>query len=211
MKLRVAALSLLVLIAACGTHSDDAQPPHEDWVVESHVVFLEADGKTARAVPKEPMRLWMPYVVGDIYGSPNAGEILPVELRPDLRFTLNLNLGYARLARALVPTEFSQKWMAIEPATARIARVSPFVLPAEGIEPLGLCEWLDPDTGNRLLLIYVDRPARIRGEIVYEGRNLRFDITATEAGYLWIEQPQGSGQYHSVPRPAHLTLAVMQN
>jgi hypothetical protein len=61
------------------------------------------------------------------------------------------------------------------------------------------------------MLIYVDRPARIRGEIVYEGRDLRFDMTATEAGYLWIEQPQGSGEYRAVPRPARLLLAVMPN
>jgi hypothetical protein len=153
----------------------------------------------------------MPYVVGDIYGSPNAGELLPVTLRPDLSFKLNLNLGHRKLDRALVPTELSQKWMAIEPAAARIARLSPFVLPAEGIAPLGICEWLDADTGKRLMLIYVDRPARIRGEIVYEGRNLRFDMTAAEAGYLWIEQPQGSGEYRAVPRPAHLLLAVMPN
>ena len=211
MRLCVTALSLLVLVSACGKRSDDAEPPHLDWVIESHVAFMEADGKTPRSVPDEPLRLWMPYVVGDLYGSPNAGEILPVTLRPDLSFTLNLNLGHRKLDRALVPTELSQKWMAIEPAAARIARLSPFVLPAEGIAPLGICEWLDADTGKRLMLIYVDRPARIRGEIVYEGRNLRFDMTATEAGYLWIEQPQGSGEYHAVPRPARLLLAVMPN
>jgi hypothetical protein len=45
------------------------------------------------------------------------------------------------------------------------------------------------------MLVYLDRPARIRGEIVHGGRNLRFDIEAKEAGYLWIQQPEGSGEY----------------
>ena len=211
MKLRLAASSLLVLLSACGSRSEDAEPPHADWVIDSHVAFLEADGKTRRPVPTERLRLWMPYVVGDIYGSPNEGELRPVDLRPDMGFKLNLNLRHVRLDDALVPTKFSQKWMSIEPAAARVARLSPFVLPADGIVPLGLCEWLDADTGARLMLIYVDRPARIRGEIVHDGRNLRFDMSATEAGYLWIEQPQGSGEYHAVPRPAHLLLAVMPN
>ena len=200
-----------VLLTACAPKSDDADPPHEDWVIESRVTFPEKDGRSAHPAPAEPLRLWVPYVVGDIYGSPNAGEITPTTLRPDLTFTMNLNLGYARLARALVPTEFSQKWMNIEPEAARVARVSPFVLPVDGIAPVGMSEWLDEESGSRLLLIYVDRPARIRGEIVHEGRSLRFDITATEAGYLWVRQPENSGEYTVVPRPKHLVLAVLPN
>jgi hypothetical protein len=198
---RVLVLGLTVLLAACAKQSDDAVPPHEDWIVESQVTF--------QAAPKERLRLWVPYVVGDIYGSPNAGEISPVTLRPDHSFTLNLNLGYNKLARALVPTEFSQKWMLIEPKQARVARVLPFVLPVDGIAPLGTSEWLDADTNTRLLLVYVDRPARIRGEVVYEGRSLRFDIDAKEAGYLWVRQPEKSGDYTVVSRPRHLVLSVM--
>jgi hypothetical protein len=200
-----------LLLAACAPPSEDADPPHEDWVIESQVIFPEKDGRSARPPASERLRLWVPYVVGDIYGSPNAGEIAPTSLRANLTFTMNLNLGYARLARALVPTEFSRKWMTIEPRDARVARVSPFVLPVDGIAPLGTSEWLDTDTGSRLLLIYVDRPARIRGEIVHDGRSLRFDITASEAGYLWVRQPEDSGDYTVVPRPRHLVLAVMPN
>jgi len=210
--LGLATLALAVtLLAACAPTSEDADPPHENWIVESQVIFPEKDGRSARPDPKEPLRLWVPYVVGDIYGSPNAGEISPVSLRANLTFTMNLNLGYARLERALVPTAFSQKWLSIEPKSARVARVSPFVLPVEGIVPVGTSEWLDTETGSRLLLIYVDRAARIRGEVVFEGRNLRFDIAAPEAGYYWVRQPEDSGVYTVVPQPKHLVLAVMPN
>jgi hypothetical protein len=150
-------------------------------------------------------------VVGDLYGAPNAGELAPVSLKPDLSFTLDLNKSHEKLALALVPTEFSQKWMSIEPAAARVARLSPFVLPVDGIVPVGLCEWLDVDTRDKLMLVYVDRPARIRGEIVYEGRNLRFDIEARQAGYVWIRQPEGSGEYRMAPWPGRVLLAVMPN
>ena len=124
---------------------------------------------------------------------------------------LDLNKSRQKLGKVLVPTNFSQKWMSIEPAAARVARISPFVLPADGIAPVGVCEWLDSDTGDKLMLVYVDRPARIRGEIVYEGRNLRFDIESKEAGYLWIRQPDGSGEYRVAPWPGHVLLAVMPN
>lgn len=202
-------LPLLSCLLSCAKPSEDVEPPNEDWVIRSHVAFLEADGKTPRPTPREPLRLWMPYVVGDIYGSPNAGELVPVELAPDLSFTLNLNLGHLRLGKALVPTAFSQKWMTIEPAAARVARLSPWVLPKDGIAPLGVCEWLDADTGEKLMLLYVDRPARVRGEIVYEGRSLQFDIDAKQAGFQWIHQPRESGVFKPVPRPARLVLGVM--
>jgi len=167
--------------------------------------------KTPRATPKEDLRLWVPYVVGDLYGAPNAGELAPVTLKPDMSFSLDLNKSHEKLALALVPTEFSQKWMKIEPASARIARLSPFVMPGDGIVPVGTCEWLDVDTHDKLMLVYLDRPARIRGEIVYEGRSLRFDIESKEAGYIWIRQPEGSGEYRLAPWPGRVILAVMPN
>ena len=80
------------------------------------------------------------------------------------------------------------------------------MLPTDDIVPVGVSEWLDADTGIKLMLVYLDRPARIRGEIVHEGRNLRFDIEATEAGYLWIQQPEGSGVYRKATWPGESSL-----
>jgi hypothetical protein len=212
MYLRFAlSLCLTASLCACGAREEAAPPQRMDLVIQSHLAFLEADGKTPRAAPKESLRLWMPYVVGDIYGAPNAGELAPVTLGPDMSFTVNLNDSLPLVSKALIPTAFSQNWMAIEPAAARIARLSPFVLPAEGIAPVGMSEWLDADTGAKLMLIYLDRPARVRGDIVYEGRSLRFDVDAPEAGYLWISNPDGGGIFRTVPRPARVVLGVMPN
>lgn len=205
------AIVALLCLSACSAPESPVAPVREDWVLESHVAFLEADGKTPRDVPTESLRFWVPYVVGDIYGAPNAGELAPVTFKPDMSFVLDLNKSHENLAKALIPTEFSQKWMIIEPAAARIARLSPFVLPVDGIVPVGVAEWLDADTGTKLMLVYLDRPARLRGEIVHEGRNLRFDIEAKEAGYLWIQQPVGSGVYRKATWPGRVILAVMPN
>ena len=60
-----------------------------------------------------------------------------------------------------------------------------------------------------------DLPTRKPGlwemKMVYEGRNLRFDIDSKEAGYLWIRQPDGSGEYRVAPWPGRVLLAVMPN
>jgi hypothetical protein len=210
MNVRIAAVAMLCL-SACSAPEEPAAPVREDWVLKSHVAFLAEDGKTPREAPAERLRLWVPYVVGDLYGAPNAGELAPVTFNPDLSFVLDLNRSHENLAKVLIPTEFSQKWMIIEPATARIARLSPFVLPTDGIVPVGVAEWLDADTGTKLMLVYLDRPARLRGEIVHEGLNLQFDITATEAGYLWIQQPEGSGVFRKATWPGRVVLAVMPN
>jgi hypothetical protein len=211
MNPRLAAIFALSFLSACAAPEDPPAPAREDWVIESHVAFLESDGKTPRAAPGMSLRLWVPYVVGDIYGAPNAGELAPVTFKPDLSFVLDLNRSHENLAKALIPTQFSQKWMIIEPAAARIARLSPFVLPADGIAPVGVAEWLDADNGTKLMLVYLDRPARLRGEIVHQGLNLRFDIEAKEAGYLWIQQPEGSGVYTKAAWPGRVVLAVMPN
>jgi hypothetical protein len=211
MKSRLAAVAVLLSLSACSGKEEPAAPVREDWVLKTHVEFLEADGKTPRTTPTESLRLWVPYVVGDLYGAPNAGELAPVTFNKDLSFVLDLNKSHENLAKALIPTEFTQKWMIIEPASARIARLSPFVLPTDGIVPVGMCEWLDADTGAKLMLVYLDRPSRIRGEVVYEGRSLRFDIEAKEAGYMWIEQPEKSGVFRKAAWPGRVVLAVMPN
>ncbi len=204
-------LPVVLMLAACGKSEPPPQPENVDLILSSEVVFVAADGKTPRDAPKLPMRLWAPYIVGDLYGSPNGGEITPVVLNSDRTFTLNLNESGALLEKALVPTQFSQQWMTIEPANARVARLLPFVMPVDGITPLGTAEWLDPATGSRWMLLYLDRPARIVGDIVYEGRKLQFDIAAAQAGYVWVQQPEpaGSGAFTAAPRPAKLVLAVM--
>ena len=66
---------LLATLSGCGRGEPPPAPPRADWVLESRVAFFEADGKTPREAPKENLRLWVPYVVGDLYGAPNAGEV----------------------------------------------------------------------------------------------------------------------------------------
>lgn len=209
MKRALFAGLLITALASCGKRP--AEPPSEPTLVfDSHVEFVAEDGKTPRTPPRQALRIWAPMLVGDLYGSPNEGEPVPITLKSDLTFRLDLNGAASTIEKGLVPTRFSQKWMAIEPADARVARLIPYVLDADGIAPAGTAEWLDRASGARLMLIYVDRPARIRGDIVYDERRLQFEIDAAQAGFLWVRQPEGNGTYRATapPIPENLVLAV---
>ena len=52
----VTGLTLLALLSGCGSHEVGA-PPRNDWFIRSHVAFVQADGKTPRPAPKEPLRI----------------------------------------------------------------------------------------------------------------------------------------------------------
>ncbi len=97
-------LTSLALLAGCGTREEVAGAgARPTGYSKSRVVFVEADGKTDAAAPKEDLRLWVPYVVGDLYGEPNEGELAPVALKPDLSFSLDLNKSHEKLMAGAGP------------------------------------------------------------------------------------------------------------
>jgi hypothetical protein len=195
----VRALLVLVLAALSACHPSAPPPPHADWIIHSRLVFLSADSKTERApLDRGRFRLFFPYIAGDIYGSATTGDFINPTLEPDYHFTIDLNRSHQALLASLEPTDFSVSYLHIEPADARVARLAPMVLQADGIDPVGRTEWVDGDTGRTVMLLYFDRPARIAGG--------KFAIRAPAAGYIWVGRD--GDVYTAVPTPARLLLAV---
>jgi hypothetical protein len=194
----VRALLVLVLAALSACHPSPP-PPHADWIIHSQLVFLSADLKTERTpLDRAGFRLFFPYIAGDIYGSPTTGDFINPALEPDYHFTIDLNRSHQALLASLQPTDFSVAYLHIEPADARVARLAPVVLQADGIDPVGRTEWVDGDTRRTVMLLYFDRPARISGG--------KFAIRAAAAGYVWVGLD--GDVYTVVPTPARLLLAV---
>lgn len=203
-----------LLLAACGG-SDRERAHRPDWVIHSRVVFVTADLRSERPpAPLGTFRLWCPYIIGDLYGAPSTGDFLRTTLHPDYTFEIDLNPSHDDLLRSLEPTEFSLAYLKIEPAEARIARLAPAVLQLEGIEALGATDFIDAASRERVLLIYMDRAARITGETVARGKHVRYDVRADAAGYFWIgrqlrHEPAGDTiNYVAVKSPEHVLLAV---
>lgn len=190
---------------------DEPQPQHADWVIRSKLVFLSEDLLTERApLPPAQFRLFFPYIAGDIYGSPTTGDFINPSLQADYRFEIDLNHSHKALLASLEPTELSLSYLHIEPAQARVARLAPMVLEADGIEPVGRTNWVDGDSRRTLLLLYFDRPAILSGRTPGGGKPLRYSIHAAAAGYVWVGLQPGADEnvYTVTPAPARLLLGV---
>jgi hypothetical protein len=201
------------VLASSGCHPGDHAAEHRaDWVIHSRLVFTAADLRTPRpAAPLASFRLSIPYVIGDLYGAPSTADFVQAEVAPDYSFVMDLNRGHASLLRSLEPTEFSLSYLHIAPKEARIARLAPAVLQADGIDPIGTAQWVDPASAWPLLLVYVDRPARITGQTLARGVPVRYDVRVEAAGYVWIamrSEPGGGLDYEAVAPPQEVRLAV---
>lgn len=195
----------LALIAALAALSGCARAPHHaDWVIHC---TLEVVGPP----PAGGYRLTFPYIVGDLYGAPNTGDFVAPVSRTSDGFTLDLNRTQEALESELEPSDFSLRFLEITPAKARIARLTPVALQRSGIEPVGTVEWLDAQSRRELMLVYVDRPARIAGSLTRGGETIRYDIRAGKPGYVWvagIRAGEHDTLYTVVPQPQHLVLTI---
>lgn len=196
----VALIALIALLAGCSR-----TPHHPGWVIHS---ALEVIGPQ----PAGGYRLVFPYIVGDFYGSPDTGDfVVPVSRTPD-SFTLDLNRTQRALQSELTSTDFSLRFLKITPAKARIARLAPAALERNGLEPVGTVQWRGATSGRPLMLVYVDRAARIFGSITRAGETLRYDIRAAKPGYVWVAALRAGKHdtlYTVVPPPARLTLTII--
>lgn len=192
-------IALLVVASGCAR-----APHHPGWVLHAAIEVVGTP-------PAGGYRLVFPYIVGDLYGSPNTGNFVAPVSRTATDFTLDLNATQQALESELGPTEFSLRFLEIVPSDARLARLTPVALQRDGIEPIGPVEWVDAQSHTPLMLVYVDRPARIEGSLTRGGTTIRYDIRVGRPGYVWIG-PVGSGGHETVytvlPPPQQLLLTI---
>lgn len=195
----VALTVLLAALSGCGLRQH-----HADWVIHSSVELVGLP-------PPGGYRLVFPYIVGDLYGSPDTGDFVQPVSQSEGGFTLDLNRSQQALESELGPTDFSLRFLKVSPADTRLARLTPTALQRDGIEPVGTVEWLDAQSRRPLMLVYIDRPARIEGSLTRNGVALRYDIRAARAGYVWIGAIDTGGHdtlYTAAPRPQRLILMI---
>ncbi len=200
-----ALIAALGLLCAC---RGEPPPHHPDWVIHGRLEFLAADLASGWHPPA--YRLVFPYICGDLYGAPTTGDFIRPAITADGRFRIDLNRTHATLLQSLEPTDFSLSYLRITPPQARLARLAPTAFELGGIEQVGRAQWIDGRSHRMLLLVYVDRPARISGQTLIRGRSVRFDVQARAANYIWIEDRRDSAGdvYREVPAPSELILAV---
>jgi hypothetical protein len=189
----------VALLTAC---SEPSPEPRADWVLRAQIRFYTEDLQAEREpLPAGSYRLWFPYIVGDLYGAPDTGDLIQPTLGPEGTVVVDLNVGHERLLAALEPADFSLSLLKIEPADARFARLAPMAMQADGIEQVGTTDWIDTDSKRRLMLLYADRPCRISGG--------RYDIRIAGAGYTWVaETADEKRTFTAISQPQRLGLAI---
>ncbi len=191
--------AILLALSGCSR-----APRHPGWVIHSSIEVIGS-------LPTGGYRLVFPYIVGDFYGSPDTGDFVAPVSRTAGGFTLDLNRTQKELESELGPTEFSLRFLKIVPHDARLARLAPAALQRNGIEPVGAVEWLDAGTHRPVMLVYIDRPARIEGSLTRGGETIRYDVPAAKAGYVWIGETHPGAHdtlYTTVSTPQHLVLTI---
>lgn len=198
---RIAAALVLLL---AGLPACSRLPHHPGWVIRSSV-------EVVGPLPADGYRLIFPYIVGDLYGPVSTGNfVVPVSSTAG-GFTLDLNRTQNVLEKELEPVDFSLRFLAIVPREARIARLAPAALQRNGIDPVGAVEWLDARSREPLMLVYIDRPARISGSVTRNGETVRYDIRTVKPDYVWVGGERTSEHetlYTVVPPPQHLVLTI---
>jgi hypothetical protein len=202
-------LVLVVALAGCGQTESE---PHNSWVLHSQIKFLAQDLQTAREpLPRNTFRLFFPYIAGDLYGPATTGDFIRPVINADYTFEIDFNRVHQDLVRSLQPTEFSLDYLKIDPPDTRIARLAPLALQPDGIEQVAVADWIDAASHERLLLVYVDRPARITGTLVRDEYTIRYNVRASAPGYVWIARRQtddGEQMYTEVEKPETVVLAL---
>jgi hypothetical protein len=208
-RLLFVVLAVASTLAGCGQSESE---PQRGWVLHSRIGFFSADLQVVRdPLPRNSYRLLFPFIAGDLYGPATTGDFIHPVISADDSFEIDLGRVQQDLAISLQPTEFSLDFLKIDPPEARLARLAPLALQPDGIEQVATTDWINANTRERLMLVYLDRPARITGALVRDDYTIRYNIRANAPGYLWIARRQtedGEQMYTEVEQPPAVILAL---
>ena len=101
----MAAPAVLALLSACHAAHENREPDPQ-WLIRSQLVFVGPDLVVERSrPPRDSLRLWFPYVSGDLYGPPSIGALVESVIDPNYHFEIDLNRGHEALLKSLEPTQ----------------------------------------------------------------------------------------------------------
>src|SRR5262245_938888 len=85
----MSAIFMAALSGGCGGPRAEHRP---EWVLHSRVVFYSRDLSIERAsLPATEFRVFFPYIIGDLYGSPDTGDFIQVQFGEQHHFAIDLN------------------------------------------------------------------------------------------------------------------------
>lgn len=138
--------------------------------------------------PKDVVLLF-PYISGAIFGATSAATIYITAVDENLNFSLDLVDKIKQVDKVSAP--LIEEWTALglvaEPKQARITRIGTFPYSYATQAMIGSGGFINTSSRNNMILVYVDRPCTIKGEIDLADKHYSHDLIFSGKGFHWIE------------------------
>lgn len=182
--------------------------------IHARVAYVDESGARLSADLAPPLVLAFPIIPGQIYGRVRKPLLFVVQ--PDGRhaFTLDLAAKRAQTDGLAAPLRSLRPYsgLAVKPASARILRLATFAFYRSDSRPVeGGVGFQEQRSGDRLMMIYVDRACHISGTVREPDLRVDHAIDLPGPGFYWIRRRR-IGTHHflmqQVPPPADILLRV---
>jgi len=209
-------LGLLILSAVSHAESD---PPKSIGSLDIPVKTLDSTGKLA-AWEEQPsgLVLGLGAIAGSLWGVTTPLQALLIEHAPSFRWDPQVQSGVVGSHLARLDKKFGHALsssVTLVPEDARFARIATTVWSKTKPDLGKAVGWMDPETGNELVLLYFDRPCRLSGSLTrkilsHEELNETFDVEVASAGWLWVQIEHADPLHSTVSRAVspHPTLVI---
>ena len=176
------------LLGGCASTADRNTPPRHDPVdVLEARLLVEDNDKIKGAWHSDQIVPYFNFIPGSIFGSPDEIPFMPVTVDADLKFTARLS-EWVMLANASARplTDWNREnGLLVEPEETRLLRAGTFARDTLHERGMG-GSLVEIGREGYVILIYVDRPCVITGDLVLGGTTYSHEIHLTAKGFHLI-------------------------
>jgi len=192
-------VAIFTLLTGCVANQHREESPGTSGLIaiDTTVEFLAPDRGTLPSshFPEEIVVIF-PYIPGGIFGTPRSAPLFQEHLKGNLDFKLDLAGAIGKLEKDSKPLTgtWTSKGLSVVPKEARLSRIGTFAFDAKTKNELGAGGFIDAESKDNLLLVYVDRPCRIAGSFTLGDEHYSHEIELHSAGFHWIRVRSSDGK-----------------
>lgn len=190
--IKLAVLVVSVIVSACEYQSikDDRETAGPVRKIDSSVEYVGPDNsRLNESYYPDDVVLMFPTIPGGIFGSPSSDMAFMVKVEKDLGFTLRLDEKAENIESrsSTLTQEWQKAGIVVEPAETRISRLGTFPYSYASRKMIGGGGFINTQSRNLYILVYVDRKSSIRGEIQLDEERCLHELDFPGKGFYWIE------------------------
>ncbi len=169
----------------------DAPSPGDIRAVKFRAVYFDKDqNRIGGEFLPETILFKIRLIPGSTFGEVTAPPITSIPVRIGETATLDLEAIRREVERsaAALTREASSGGLSIVPSETRIARLGTFAYGAESAR--GMASGFRTERGERLYVVYFDRPCALTGVRHERGTTATYDVKVSISGFNWLKVAQ---------------------